>query len=121
MNKYLRIALIWTICTIILSSLSTKTASNIVPFDLLGIDKIGHLFFYAVMSYTWICGLKLNKTKINPIFLTLLLCNGIGIMMEFYQKYYTDRNFEYDDMLANGFGTLIGVFMFYKFYKESND
>lgn len=120
MNKYLRIALIWTLLTIILSGLSARTASKLVPFNIFGIDKIGHIFFYSIMSYTWICGLRFIRTKTFSILFALFFCNFIGVFMEFYQKTFSDRNFEYDDMLANILGTLIGVIMFNLFYKEKD-
>jgi VanZ family protein len=122
MKSQFRFAIFWTIFTIVLSALSQKSTSKLVPFNLLGIDKLGHTFFYAVMVFLWIRAYTKTGNNKNTTYLScVVVCNLVGIIMEWYQKTFTDRFFEYDDMIANFVGSIFGYlcFMMIKKYKNS--
>lgn len=83
--------------------------------DFFGIDKLGHLIMYGILTWLWMMAMRSNKSKFISICYAFVISTLIGLLMEIGQKYiFTGRSFEYDDMAANLLGTLlsIGIFSF---------
>ncbi len=109
-SLYYTPALAWAI---IIYFLSTTSAANLPKFDLLSADKIGHLCFYAGLTF-WLlwAGRKIGQKKNVYIWLALLLAASYGTALEYRQAYLPDRAFDYADMLANFAGCALGCFSF---------
>jgi len=86
-----------------------------VPF----FDKINHVFFYAVLIFFWLMYLTKKWSIANraySIIIFAFIIFGYGVMIEYLQA-YTGRDFNNSDVIANIFGILLGVFIFFKLKK----
>jgi VanZ family protein len=111
---YFIAAIIWLIITTILSLLSASTVSKLSLSDFVGMDKLGHLVFYATLTFLWYMALNHKKYKNNTI---LIASIAFGGLMEFCQTTFTDgRVFEWNDMLANILGSVLGQFVFFRYF-----
>jgi VanZ family protein len=106
--------LAWLLLITILSLLPGVPAPP--GFNLVGTDKIGHAFVYAVlvwlMARAWMR--SSGRKHLGPGQMALLIAGtiGYGILMEWAQLIFSpSRHFEYDDMAANGIGAVIGGLM----------
>jgi VanZ family protein len=105
----------WLLLITILSLLPGVPAPG--GFNLIGFDKLGHAFVYAVQVWltarAWRHASGKDDLRIGQF---LLLISGAvlyGILMEWAQLTCTEsRHFELDDMIANGIGACIGGFLF---------
>jgi VanZ family protein len=114
-NKHHYFAFIWTILLIVLSVISKGTASKLALIDFFGIDKVAHLIFYCVLAWLWVKAFTESHLRHNAL-ISFIICATLGTTLEFVQKYCTDgRSFEYDDMVANLIGTILGLSL-YKFW-----
>lgn len=115
-SSYLVGAIIWLILTTLLSLLSASTVSKLSFSDFVGIDKVGHLIFYATLTYLWYMALRNKKLNINTILFSAIAFGGF---MEFCQTTFTEgRVFEWNDLLANILGSLIGKFIYLRFFNS---
>ena len=125
MDKILRIiiyylpSLAWAL---IIYNLSTTAPENLPKFDLLSVDKIGHLCFYAGLTFL----LLYPKTKLNITchfysFIVIIIAALYGIVLEWVQAYLPERSYDYADMIANFAGCIVGhaAFILYEkiFYR----
>ena len=114
-GKYL-MALLWTIFVVILSAISGNTASKLMVVDFFGIDKLGHAFFYFVMTWLWLRAFSIKSMSHRIFSYAFLISFFVGYVMELGQKFWFEgRSFEYDDMVANTFGALLATWMYYTF------
>lgn len=79
-------------------------------FSFAHIDKIVHLFIYTVFSFLW--GMTFLKKRTftfsNNVFL-IVLSIFFGIIIEILQGFGGfNRSFEWQDILANSIGVLLG-------------
>lgn len=82
--------------------------------QLVGIDKIGHLIFYLVLTFLWLGTIRPNG-NVKSFFLLFFLLS-FGVLIEFLQLYLSNgRMFEYGDVLANFVGVFIGAIIFKNF------
>ena len=108
-------ALVWTL---IILKLSTGPGVQI-PFtweNIIGIDKLGHLFFYLVhtiLLYWTFEEEALFKTRQQRIWWSFLLSMILGILLEIVQfSFYPNRYFEILDIIANIIGSYLGTRLF---------
>lgn len=109
-------AIIWTIVIFMLLSMNGQTIKEHSGiFDFEGADKIVHFFLFSLYSILWsIYGLrKANRIKAAYI---IVITTGIlyGLGMEYYQEFFTNREFSYLDAVADALGTLAGTFVIQK-------
>jgi VanZ family protein len=84
-------------------------------------DKWVHIGLFAIMALLvgrWLLKKK-NSLERQKQYLLLcgLACLAYGIIMEFIQKYFVPlRSFDMGDILADGAGSLLGVFFAGKLY-----
>lgn len=110
-DKSLYIAITLTIVIAYLSLLSTPL--KIPKFTFGYFDKIGHLFFYTMLTLSWFLALSLNKIKILKSILIILAILFYGIIIEVLQKVATtNRNAEFYDVIANISGIILGFSFF---------
>jgi hypothetical protein len=107
------IPFIWTACVFYLLSFDTTGASDAAIWKISGIDKLIHFFIFLVFAYLWGVFFLQNDSYSEKRVLLLLIIGGsaFGMGMEFYQKFFTHRNFSYWDGVADAIGTIVGVWI----------
>ena len=105
-------AILWTTAIFFLLSSDSqeiKESSEIIDFK--GADKIVHFFLFLGFSFLWgsyTCN-KITDTK--KLYLLLILTGSVyGLAMEYYQQFFTLRQFSYWDAVADTLGTIAGSF-----------
>ncbi|KXK36929.1 MAG: VanZ family protein [Saprospiraceae bacterium] len=101
---------LWTLFTLYLSLISAREIQQLNLWDIIGVDKVGHLSFYMVLTFLWSMALRHNKP--GPV-LIMVFAIFFGIAMEYGQlMMFNGRSFDYYDMLANTIGAMIGYKLF---------
>jgi VanZ family protein len=74
-------------------------------------DKIIHLGIFFLFSIFWgyFTGHGKEKIKLGTALLIFLSGSFYGMVMEYYQLYFTNRSFSWWDGLADALGTAIGL------------
>lgn len=115
---FIKLAVFWTVLIFILSVLSAKQINRLNVIDIFGIDKVGHILFYTMLSFFW-SGVFYNAR--NGKFFIIFLCSSFGFLLEILQFYlFIGRSFELYDALANILGVLSGVLLFDKLTFKMN-
>lgn len=117
-------ALLWLV---IITILSVMPNVQLPSFNLFSMDKLAHAGVYGIFTWLLLHGyLKFKGTPGNKT-LVAIACISIfyGVLMEFVQfAFIPGRFYEIDDMLANSFGSILGLTLFraffYKMYIHSN-
>ena len=104
---------IWTVLVFYLLSFDTSSASDSEIWKLPGIDKLIHIFIFLIFAYLWGMFFFQNThfDERTVIFFLIILGSGYGMGMEYYQKFFTNRNFSYWDGVADAVGTIIGAWL----------
>jgi VanZ family protein len=116
-SKYYLPAFLWAIVILILTMMPGKYIPPVNIWDLTNIDKLAHLFVFAVLMVLLLYGFQ-KQTQFNPLPFRMLLiaffiCVSYGLLIEGMQgTLLTDRHFELYDALANAIGCIIGGFLF---------
>lgn len=106
-------AIIWTIVIFVLLSMNGQTIKeNSGIFDFEGADKIVHFFLFFLYSALWII-FGINKTSSTQFLYLIVIItgSGYGLVMEYYQEFFTNREFSYWDAAADTLGTVTGTFL----------
>lgn len=108
-------ALFWTIaifvfCLIDLSLISKHTSEISIPY----IDKFIHFFIYVVFAILWRLAIGISKTK---TILFVLAAIAYGLVIEIAQQYTGYRSYEWQDVIANSLGIIVG-FIGIQFFKK---
>lgn len=93
-------------------ALSTNNPAHLPKFQLLSWDKLGHLAFYAALTFLLCWAIRQSFATYNrPIFwwLMVLLASLYGAALELVQANLPYRSFDYADMLANCIGAIVAV------------
>lgn len=102
------LAILWTLLIFILCLWPSKELPTVgVPLA----DKWAHMLLFAVFSFCWLCTAPQSRYYL-PI---LVASIAFGWLVEILQHILTSlgRSFEYNDIIANGIGGLLGVLLFY--------
>ena len=105
------LAIIWTIAVFGLLAMPMSNVKEVGILDLFEIDKFVHLILFSVFTFLWgtyLCEKKF-KNELRVLIVLTLVASGYGLIMEFYQKYFTERNFSILDALADSLGAIIGT------------
>ncbi|MDW8229401.1 MAG: VanZ family protein [Saprospiraceae bacterium] len=108
-------ALLWLAAVVFLS---TTGGVSMPKFQLLSTDKIAHAAAYALLSWLTLWGFIRwrRRAELYHGIATVVVASLIGAGLEYVQfRYFPDRAFEYDDMLANAVGALLGWWVFAHF------
>ena len=97
----------WTVFIFILLTINTGSMESVPLLGIKNLDKLVHIGLFGILAYLWICRYH-HKGKHAWIWV-LLLCSAYGLGMEFYQEYFTTREFELNDIFADSFGAAIGA------------
>jgi len=105
------LSIIWTIAVFVLLAMPMSNVKEVGILDLFEIDKLVHLILFAVFTFLWgtyLCEKKF-KNELRVLIVLTLVAAGYGLIMEFYQKFFTERNFSILDALADSLGAIIGT------------
>ncbi len=110
-------AFIWGV---IIFVLSTSGGINLPEswWDVISVDKVGHLVFYGIFCFLILWGFLKSYHK-TPYLGAISGCFLYGLMLEVIQfTFFPFRFFEYFDILANILGILFGAFAFYYYVNK---
>ena len=112
------IAFVWTF---IILYLSLKSTIDTPKFSFPNEDKIVHFTFYFGFVILWFRYLVFrNNALLNNKIALVMISIFFGIAIELAQKYFTTtRHADFLDVVANSTGTLFGIFVATRFFKES--
>jgi len=106
-NRYLPI--VFMLLILVLSIIPLAHLPKI-EFNLIGIDKLVHAFFYFVLTYLWHRAWRHSNPSFSvqqKTIFSLLIALTYGLGIEIVQEYgVTNRHFELDDVIANCTGSL---------------
>jgi VanZ family protein len=123
-NRFLFPALAWLIvCTILFTLPASAFPSEKWYTKIPMFDKWVHIGLISILSFLFCWGIykgknNAEKNKRNFI-LTGIICLGYGIVIEFIQRnFIPNRSFDMGDIIADGVGSLAGVFYSIRRYKK---
>lgn len=124
--RYYIPAILWSFIILILSGIPGNSLPDFSLRSIAQPDKIGHLGIYCIFVSIMLWGAYRNfrpdKIPRHVIVFILLFAIFYGISMEFMQShFFSGRNFDVLDILANIIGCLIGMVSLRFFYRQKND
>lgn len=109
----------WTIFLIVGTLLPKEVISKSSMFGIPHMDKVSHLFAYAILVFLWSIALNEKTSKIKAARISFYAAIGLGVLLEILQwQLNFGRHFEILDIIANIIGSIIGLIAFYKFFKH---
>ena len=117
MNNFVKTiypSLIWTgIIFILLSLDGSKTGKISFVKTIPHFDKIIHWGLFMVWALLWGYYWESKKKSTSLVMAATLVLTGFGygMLMEYYQLYFTNRSFSWSDGLADGLGALMGAWL----------
>ncbi len=116
------LTLLWAIFIAFATLTPGESMPEVDFWDFANADKLAHFGVFAVLSFLMIRGFLLKSPffglKNKKIMLTLVITIMYGGLIEYAQSFIPGRSIEFNDMLANGFGSMIGLFV-YLFLKKN--
>ena len=108
----------WALFILVMSVLPTPDQGDVGSFP--HIDKLAHIFLYAVLVFVAAGDLKrsqyVQKSQ-SMAFIMIFFCILIyGIFIEMVQFLLPYRSFELMDIYANSIGSFGGLLIFFVFY-----
>jgi VanZ family protein len=77
-------------------------------------DKVDHFAAYCLMSLLFLSMYRRHRPQWTVSFLVLLACSLVGVLLEYSQLWFTvTREFSYFDAIANVFGAVLGLTLFW--------
>jgi VanZ family protein len=77
-------------------------------------DKISHAAAYCLLSLLLMSAYRCYKQQWVVSFMVLLTCSLVGVLFEYFQLLFTStREFSYYDAIANVFGAVLGVTLYW--------
>jgi len=82
-------------------------------FDKIWLDKWIHIGLFMVMVFSWSWFVAMRGGPRKSTFVQVAIYSLFyGIAMEFFQKYFVpNRSFDIADMLADGIGCVLGLYI----------
>ena len=108
----------WTLLVLLLCAFPGEQIPDFNWMKLLALDKWIHAFLFLIFSFTYASFFLLQarfiSLKNHAKLLSLLISITYGCLLEYLQfKVFSQRNGDWGDVLANSFGSAMGV-VFYK-------
>lgn len=101
--------------------LSLIRLDNLPKLEVREMDKFYHSFAYFVLTLSWVSYFEIRNKTLKTIFLSYIIVALIifGIVIEILQRALTDyRLFDYQDMIANTIGIILGTLLFIAIRKK---
>lgn len=103
-------AVIWTIAILLLCFIPSNEVPNIkIPFA----DKWAHFIMFGLFAFLWLASLHDFKAGHLPIVFLIACLYGWLVEVLQGQLSFLGRSQDNMDTLADGFGGLLGVIVFY--------
>jgi VanZ family protein len=107
-------SLLWTLIIFILLTIGSGSfeKASILMSGIPHLDKYVHAFLFGFLVFLWWYYLSQQSIQISstPLLIILFICaSGYGIGMEYYQKYFTSREFELGDIYADIAGAALSA------------
>ncbi len=113
MIKTYFLALVWLA---VITILSVIPGIQLPEFNLFSADKLAHAFVYCVLVVVILHGHRKQNGGFSgkkSVAGAFLFATFYGVAMEFVQgTFFPGRFCEFDDMIANAFGALVGTLIF---------
>ncbi len=102
--------IVWFIIANILFLMPGEDVPEVNFLDLIYFDKWVHAGLFCGLTFlTAYPFIKTNRSTKKLLIKISIAFLFYGVLIEFIQKYFTsDRSFDFTDMLADGFGCLMG-------------
>ncbi len=106
--KSYKYAYLWAILATFLCGTNGNNIAQFSITNLIGIDKLAHMLLFGTETFLIAIAAKkldANKNSLYIIFSAFLIGTVFGIIIEILQAtIFTNRSFDYLDMLANTIG-----------------
>jgi len=108
---------IGVIYTLFITIILLIPSSDIPQIRVSFIDKIAHVLIHGFLSLIWLwyrfSGDKCH-ISVKNVFVVLFMCFSYGVVIEAAQHWFTlTRSFDIFDIMANGFGSLLGLLWYW--------
>ena len=114
-------AVIWTILIFVLLTIRVAPVEKGSFLNIPHLDKVVHVFLFGILVFLWSRRYLPGKNSdaFNKLIIKVFVLSCLyGIGMEFYQKYFTERNFDLGDIVADVTGSAIAYLGLRLFYKK---
>ncbi len=108
-------SLLWTILIFTLLIIPQEDIPGDDIFNITDFDKIVHAVLFGVFVWLWCFwyrGKNRGSSTIRGVITIVTISCLYGIGMEFFQKYFTDRQFDNGDIIADVIGSVAGGLVF---------
>lgn len=106
---YLIAAIICSIGVFILSTLPPQSLSTFEEFQFRHLDKIVHAGMYAVLAFLWFKTLNKGNFTRTQSGIIVIAVSMYGVLMEYAQLMVKGRSFEWEDIISNAAGAILGI------------
>jgi hypothetical protein len=115
--RYKPVAIAWFIIMCVLFFLPGSDLPDAGWLDAIHVDKWVHIGLFAVLIFLWRSSFNLDLNHYNWILLFCTLLYGLSV--EFIQKYWVpNRSFDLFDLLADMTGSVLGLIVWLRVYKN---
>ncbi len=103
----------WTILIFVLLTVGTGNLEKVPMLGVPHLDKVVHFILFGTLVFLWWSFLyeKQKFFSLSMLLTIFLAVTAYGIGMEFYQKYFTSREFELGDIYADAAGAAMASFI----------
>ena len=113
-SSMMRVLLIYLIILAFLSLNPWVHPASSLAIGNISWDKIDHAIAYSVFSLLLMTVYRSHKPLWVASFMVLLTSPLVGVLFEYCQLWFTStRQFSYYDVIANVFGAVLGVTLFW--------
>lgn len=116
--KYNSPAILWGIVILVLCAFPGGNLPRVSFNFIIPLDKLVHTILFGVFCFLLILGNAKQYTftvlRNYPILISVVISIFYGILIELLQEYvFTERSFEWMDVIADSSGSLIGTLIYY--------
>ena len=113
--------LFWALSILFLCTIGTEDLPSVGFLDLLSFDKFVHAAMFGVLNLTLLVAcrrqLRFHVVRKKAIIIALVFSLAYGTIIEVLQFFLaTGRSAEYQDIVANTVGCIIGLYLFRLIY-----
>jgi VanZ family protein len=106
-------SILWTGLIFFLLTINTGSIESAPRIPVPHLDKGVHTFLFAILTYLLVHWRTTSRFSGTSLLLIVGLSAGYGTAMEFYQDYFTTREFEIGDILADSLGAALPALWFW--------